>query len=77
VLVSYSYIATNCWLFFTNGKYERIFKALFCIAAFGGALGKVEVVWNLTDLVNAALLILNLVGLVWLTPFLKKQMAHA
>ena len=72
VLVSYAYIARACWIFLTNGRFMPAFIAIFCVTTLIGALAKVEVVWNATDLINAGLLCSNLVGILYLLPVIKK-----
>ena len=72
VLVSYAYIARACWIFLTNGRFMPAFITIFCVTTLIGALAKVEVVWNATDLINAGLLCSNLVGILYLLPVIKK-----
>ncbi|MEX0939843.1 MAG: amino acid carrier protein [Candidatus Babeliales bacterium] len=74
VLVTYGYIARSCWLFLTNGKFEIVFKILFCTVTFLGALAQVEAVWNAADLANAGLLIVNLFGIAWLLPTVRREL---
>jgi AGCS family alanine or glycine:cation symporter len=68
VLVTYGYITRACWLFLTNGRFELLFKVIFCLVTFLGALAHVEVVWNLIDLSIAGLLITNLFGVAYFLP---------
>lgn len=77
VMVTYAYVARSCWLFLTNGKFEILFKICFCAVVFLGAIATVEVVWNATDLVNAGLLIVNLFGITWFLPFIRKQLMQS
>ncbi len=74
VLVTYAYISRVCWLFLTNGRYERIFDVLFCLVTFLGAIANLEVVWNSIELVNAGLLIVNLFGIAWFLPTIRSIM---
>ncbi len=76
VLVTYAYISRACWIFLTGGKFMNVFTAIFCAVTFLGAMAKVEVVWNSTDLVNAGLLASNLWGILWLMPLLRKGLAE-
>lgn len=76
VLVTYAYIARACWLYVTNGRYVTLYNLLFCLVSFLGALASVEIIWNATDLVNAGLLILNLCGIMWFLPMIRKQLAN-
>jgi AGCS family alanine or glycine:cation symporter len=71
VLVSYAYIARSCWLFLTQGKGIMAINIIYCIATFLGALAKVDLIWNITDLINAILLVVNMMGIVLLLPIIK------
>lgn len=77
VMVTYSYVARSCWLFLTSGRYENIFKILFCFVVFMGAIATVEVVWNAVDLVNAGLLITNLFGIAYFLPFIRRKLLES
>ncbi len=72
VLVSYAYIARSCWLFLTHGKFINLCNILFCTATFLGALAKVDLIWNMTDLINTALLTINMFGILFLLPVIKR-----
>ena len=72
VLVSYAYIARSCWLFLTKGKFIHACNILFCTATFLGALARVELIWNMTDLINTALLTVNMFGILMLLPTIKR-----
>ncbi|HEX2978481.1 MAG TPA: amino acid carrier protein [Candidatus Babeliales bacterium] len=74
VMISYAYVSLSCWLFVTNGRFERLFKIIFPLSAFFGSISRVDLVWNLSDLVNAGLLIINILGLLWLLPLIAKEM---
>jgi AGCS family alanine or glycine:cation symporter len=76
VLVTYAYIARACWLFVTRGRYAKLYNLLFCITTFLGAIASVDLIWNATDLVNAGLLVLNLFGILWLLPLIRKQLRN-
>ena len=42
-----------------------VFPLLYAAAAFVGTFTTVAIVWNLADIVNAGLLILNITALLW------------
>lgn len=71
VLVSYAYIARSCWLFLTRGKWIMAINIIYCLATFLGALAKVDLIWNATDLINTGLLSINMYGILMLLPFIK------
>ncbi len=72
VLVTYAYIARSCWIFMTGGKWMNLLTGIFCAVTFLGAMARVDIVWNSTDLVNAGLLASNLWGILWLMPLIRK-----
>lgn len=72
VLVAYAYIGRECWMFLTNGTLEWLYTAIYCLMAAFGALSKVNLIWNLTDLINAGLITINLYALLFLLPEIRK-----
>lgn len=76
VLVAYAYIARNCWLFLTKGNYLIVGNLIFCLLTFLGALVKVDLVWNLADIISAFLLMINIFAIICLLPYLKKGLAE-
>lgn len=72
VLVAYSYIAREVWLYLTNGRFELIFILMFSAIAFAGALIDVHVVWLMTELVVAFMLYINLYGIMYLLPIIRR-----
>ena len=71
-VISYAYIGQECWAFLTKGKYLFGYGIMFCAMALFGALVEVRILWNAIDIVNAALIISNLYGLMYLLPEIKK-----
>lgn len=72
VLVSYAYLGRVCWSFLTGGKYMFAFPLLYAIVAFFGTYTNVDLIWKIADLVNAGLVICNLLGLVWFMTFISR-----
>lgn len=72
VLVAYAYIGRECWLFLTRGRFEWLYIVIYCSMAFFGSLGQVSLIWNMTDLVNAGLVMSNLYGLLCFIPEMRK-----
>lgn len=73
VLVTYAYIVRAAWLFLTNGRFEFVFVLLYSFFCFAGALMTVEIVWDIINIVNAGLLLINLFGLLYLLPRIRKD----
>ncbi len=76
VLVTYVYIARAAWLFLTGGRLEFVFSILYCLCAFAGALVNVDVVWKSGDVVNAVMLLINLLGIAYLLPVMRKGISE-
>ena len=72
VLVSYAYLGRVCWSFLTGGKYMFIFPMMYAVVAFFGTYTNVGIVWQIADIVNAGLVICNLLGLAWFIMVIKK-----
>lgn len=73
VLVSYAYISRAAWFSLTRGKYESLFAMFYCAASFIGAVVNVHAVWYAVRVINAMLLVINLFGLLWLLPTLRRE----
>jgi len=71
VLVTYSYISKEAWLFLTKKRYGWLFGILFCLTAFAGPLINVNRVWYLVEIASALMIFLNLFGVLWLIPVIR------
>ena len=76
VLVSYAYITRESWLSVTRGRFLVIFPYAFCAVVFAGTLIGVEFIFNLADIINAGMLLINLFGIIYLVPVIKKGLQH-
>ena len=74
-IVAYAYISRACWTFLTNGRWMFMNDVIFCLVTLGGALARVEVVWNAVDIVNAGLVVSNLIGIIYLLPEIQKGLS--
>lgn len=72
VLISYAYLGKICWNFLTGGKFMFVFPVIYAAAAFFGTYMTVGIVWQLADIVNAGLLIVNILGLIWFMATIRK-----
>jgi alanine or glycine:cation symporter, AGCS family len=75
VLVSYAYIAREVWLFLTGGRFSLLFNAVYCAIAFMAALVKSKTVWDLGDIIVVVMLFINLYGIVYLIPVIRRALA--
>jgi len=74
VLVAAAYNGKKCWEFLLAGKYQWMFPIMYAACAFCGTWMQVELVWNINNIVNALLLLINLMGLLWFTKVIKKEL---
>lgn len=74
VFVTCGFVGRQCWLYLTNDRFEIGFSILFCLAALWGSISNVAVVFGVLDLIVAGCLFINLYGILWLLPFIRKQL---
>lgn len=72
VLVAYAYIGRECWMYLFKGQFAGLYTAIYCGIALVGALYKAEVLWSALDIVNAGLIVINVLGLMYLLPQIRK-----
>lgn len=76
VLVSFAYITRECWRAVAGGKSMWIFGVLYCICAGLGPLVDVVALWRFCDVMNAAMLFINLLALVGLRKYIIAGLAQ-
>ncbi|KKQ20175.1 MAG: Sodium:alanine symporter [candidate division TM6 bacterium GW2011_GWA2_36_9] len=76
VMVAFLFIGKTGFFFLTNGRGEKWFYIIFCIVAFLGTKTKVEMIWDINDLVNGILLLINLYAIVFFMPLLHKAIVN-
>ena len=74
VLVAGAYNGKRCWDFFFAGKCSWLFIALYSGACFVGTWIDVSMVWSVNNIVNSLLLMTNLLGLLWFSGLIKKEL---
>ncbi len=74
VLVTFAYITRAAWLFLTNGRFVWVSTFLYCLFTVFGALVKVDIIWQLAAIANGFLLFINLFGVIYLVPVMKKSL---
>jgi len=72
VLVAYVYISREAWIYVFKGRLIWLFGIVYSVAAAAGALVDVDLVWLLADIFVAGMLIINLYGLLYLLPVIRK-----
>jgi alanine or glycine:cation symporter, AGCS family len=80
VIVSYAYLTREFWFYITNRRYETVFALLYCVIGFCAVFVEPTVLWSFVDIPNAAMLLINLFGIVYLLPLIRREtlkfMAH-
>ena len=72
-IIGWCYYGEKSAEYLTNSsKIITPYRALFIIVAFVGALGKVDVVWNFADVMNALMAVPNLIGVLLLSGVVAK-----
>lgn len=74
VLVATAYLGKECWRFLCSGRYPYVFPIAYTIVAFCGTWMHVSLVWGLSSLINALLLMTNLIGLLWSVKIMKTEL---
>lgn len=77
VFVAYGFVGRQCWLFLSNDRYPQVFTLLFTACALWGSVADISSVWAAIDIANAACLLVNLFGILWLLPFMRGQVLPA
>jgi AGCS family alanine or glycine:cation symporter len=73
-LITWCYYGQQCARFIFGPVIVKPYAWLFVILAFAGAVVKVPFVWLLTDTLNGAMAIPNLIGLVFLSGVMVKEL---
>lgn len=72
VVVAYAYVARETWIFLTKGLFLNVFAVTYCLITFVGCVTDVNVVWVIAYILNGILLVINLYGIVYLLPVIRK-----
>lgn len=75
-MISWSYYGLQGWIFlFGRGKkIEMVYKALFCIFIWVGSVISLGSVINFSDAMIFAMVVPNIIGVVLLTPVIRKEL---
>lgn len=75
VMVVFAYISRETWLFLLGNNWNKLFGACYCLVAVIGVLTDVQMLWAMSDILIAFMLAINLFGILWLLPVIKKGVA--
>ena len=73
VLVPFAFITREILDFFNKRKMGLGLLAIYCLATFFGGIVKVDLIWNSIDIVNAGLFLINMYAIIYLLPFIRKN----
>tara|TARA_Y100001936_G_scaffold85056_1_gene83521 strand:- start:3131 stop:4480 length:1350 start_codon:yes stop_codon:yes gene_type:complete len=72
-ILAWEYYGEKCFEYLFRGKYISLYQYSWVAFVFIGTQIKLEVVWNLSDVMNALMAIPNLIGLVFLSKVLVQE----
>ena len=67
-ILGWSYYGERCWQYLFKERSVVIYRILWVLAALSFAGVKVDLVWNLSDMLNGLMAVPNLIGLLLLAP---------
>lgn len=71
VLIAYAYVVRATWFVVTNGRWNNAFIVIYCLAAFGGAIIGVRPLWQMSDIIQVCMMIINLTAIIYLLPVIR------
>lgn len=72
-ILAWEYYGEKCFEYLFGRKWVSLYRYIWVVFIFLGAMVKLEVVWNFSDAMNALMAIPNLVGLVLLSGILFRE----
>jgi alanine or glycine:cation symporter, AGCS family len=76
VMVGYVYISRATWLFLTGGRWPLGITILYTASVGIGSILTIGLVWGVAEVVIAVMLLINLFGLLWLLPEIRRNLAR-
>lgn len=74
VSISAAYFTRSFWMYLTGGKFATAFALVYALCAFAGAVFEVKLVWALGGLFTVGLLLINLFGITYKLPLIKREL---
>ncbi|MFO8086221.1 MAG: sodium:alanine symporter family protein [Bacteroidales bacterium] len=72
-MISWSYYGSQATAYVFGWKHVTLYRFIFGVFVFLGALGKIDIVWNFVDMVITFMTIPNLIALLLLAPVVGKE----
>ncbi len=74
VLVTGAYMTREAWLYLTGGRWNLAFTVIYSAVACAGTLAEVGMIWDLGNIVMAGMLLINMFGLLYLMPLIRREL---
>ena len=74
-ILGWCYYATQCVEYLFSSKMTKIYMFIWIVVIFLGSIGKIQVVWDIADILNALMVIPNILAILFLTKKVK-QLLH-
>ena len=72
-ILAWEYYGEKCFEYLFKGKWVSLYRYMWVVFVFIGALFKLEMVWNFSDAMNALMAVPNLIGLILLSGVLSRE----
>ena len=72
-ILAWEYYGEKCFEYLFGDKWTHLYRYLWVLFVFNGAIVKLELVWNFSDAMNALMAVPNLIGLVLLSGVLFRE----
>ncbi len=75
LIVSYAFVARIVWRYLTGNRYELVGDGIYCLFACVGALSNAHILWYVGDIINAAMILINVSAIMLLRKVIKDGIA--
>lgn len=72
-IVGWAYYGEKCMEFLVGERFLILYRAVFCLFVFLGAVLSLEIVWPLADIMNGLMAVPNLIGLIGLSAVVARE----
>lgn len=66
-ILGWCYYATSCVEYLFTKKLTKLYMIIWIVVIFLGSIGKIQVVWDIADILNALMVIPNIIAVLFLT----------
>ena len=72
-ILGWSYYGEKCFEYLTNIRFVPYYRTIWVLFVFIGAVVKLELVWNFSDVMNGLMAVPNLIGLLFMSGLLARE----